>query len=96
MSRHSFLAFAAGTPIRGTFDSIVNRVCAEYGVTPAQMVSKATRQARFCAPRAEIMLRAKKAGFSTTEIGRRLGGRDHTTIIHGQRAAIKRRVGVRG
>lgn len=91
MSRQSFIAYASGNPIRGTLDSIIDAVCAEYGVTKAQMVSKATRQARFCIPRSEIMLRAKLAGFSTPEIGRRLGGRDHTTIIHGQRSAAKRR-----
>ena len=42
-------------------------------------------------PRQEFMLAAHEAGYSMPQIGRFLGSRDHTTILHGIRAARKRR-----
>jgi chromosomal replication initiator protein len=44
-------------------------------------------------PRQALMLAIRDGrGMSYPEIGRRLGGRDHTTIIHGVDAARKRRL----
>lgn len=47
------------------------------------------RAARLVRPRQLFMLRAAEAGFSTMRIGRFLG-RDHTTVMHGIRAARAR------
>lgn len=44
-------------------------------------------------PRQEAMLRMIEAGFSTPQIGR-FFGKDHTTVIHGARAAKARREAV--
>jgi chromosomal replication initiation ATPase DnaA len=33
----------------------------------------------------------RRTGFSLPQIGRHLGGRDHTTCLHGQRAYVKKR-----
>jgi chromosomal replication initiation ATPase DnaA len=41
--------------------------------------------------RQDFMDAAYSAGFTLTEIAKVLGGRDHTTILHGIRAARKRR-----
>ncbi len=38
-------------------------------------------------PRQDAMRRMVDAGFSTPQIGRFLGNRDHTTVMHGARAS---------
>jgi len=71
---------------RLTVDRIQRAVCEEFQVTLNDMVSK--RRARIIArPRQVAMFLSKKmTRRSLPDIGRRFGGRDHTTVMH----AIKR------
>lgn len=71
---------------RLTVDRIQRAVCEEFGVTLTDMVSK--RRARQIArPRQVAMYLSKKlTKRSLPDIGRRFGGRDHTTVMH----AVKR------
>lgn len=76
--------YAAGQ--RLTVDKIQRAVCEEFGLTLNDMVSK--RRARAIArPRQVAMYLSKKlTKRSLPDIGRRFGGRDHTTVMH----AVKR------
>ena len=71
---------------RLTVDRIQRAVCEIFKVTPTDMVSK--RRARVIArPRQVAMYLCKKlTKRSLPDIGRRFGGRDHTTVMH----AVKR------
>ncbi len=71
---------------RLTVDRIQRAVCEEFNVTLTDMVSK--RRARLIArPRQVAMYLSKKlTKRSLPDIGRRFGGRDHTTVMH----AVKR------
>lgn len=67
---------------RVTIDEIQRRVCDHFKIRHAEMVS--ARRARAVArPRQIAMYLAKQlTPRSLPEIGRRFGGRDHTTVIH--------------
>ena len=67
---------------RVTIDDIQKAVSAHFGMRQAEMVS--ARRARAVArPRQIAMYLAKRlTPRSLPEIGRRFGGRDHTTVIH--------------
>jgi chromosomal replication initiator protein len=69
-----------------TIDEIQRRVAEHFRIKPADMVS--SRRAREVArPRQVAMYLAKRlTPRSLPEIGRRFGGRDHTTVMH----AVKR------
>jgi len=71
---------------RLTVDRIQRAVCEIFSLTPTDMVSK--RRARVIArPRQVAMYLCKKlTKRSLPDIGRRFGGRDHTTVMH----AVKR------
>lgn len=71
---------------RLTVDRIQRAVCEEFNISLTDMVSK--RRARLIArPRQVAMYLAKKlTKRSLPDIGRRFGGRDHTTVMH----AVKR------
>lgn len=77
---------------RLTVDRIQRAVCEEFRVTLTDMVSK--RRARVIArPRQVAMYLSKKlTKRSLPDIGRRFGGRDHTTVMH----AVKRIDELRG
>jgi len=76
---------------RLTVDRIQRAVCEEFRVTLTDMTSK--RRARIIArPRQVAMYLSKKlTKRSLPDIGRRFGGRDHTTVMH----AVKRIDGLR-
>lgn len=61
---------------------IQNAVCKRYGIQRADMVS-ARRDLGIVRPRQIAMYLAKKLTLrSLPDIGRRFGGRDHTTVMH--------------
>src|SRR5690606_6702512 len=66
-----------------TGDQIVAAVAAHYGVTVEAMKGR-SRSKEIVAPRQMAMyLLRDETGASLTEIGAQLGGRDHTTVMHG-------------
>jgi chromosomal replication initiator protein len=64
-------------------DEIIKNICDYYNVKPTQLKS-AKRDAFLVRPRQIAMFLLKKElGLTFVEIGNLLGGRDHTTIMHG-------------
>ncbi len=64
---------------------ILAAVAAHYDVEPAEILAH-RRTAGVVMPRQVAMYLAKTlTGRSLPDIGRRFGGRDHTTILHGVR-----------
>nr|MBI5455743.1 chromosomal replication initiator protein DnaA [Candidatus Levybacteria bacterium] len=64
-------------------DELIKNVCYFYKVKPTQLRS-AKRDAFLVRPRQVAMFLLKKElGLTFVEIGNLLGGRDHTTIMHG-------------
>jgi chromosomal replication initiator protein len=74
---------------------IQDEVAAFYGIRPDYMRSPdrpGSREPRVSHPRQVAMfLTQKLTRLSTPEIGRRFGGRDHTTVLHAKKA-VERRV----
>lgn len=76
---------------RITIDEIQKRVCEHFKIRGAEMVS-ARRAREVARPRQIAMYLAKQlTPRSLPEIGRRFGGRDHTTVIHAVRQIEKLR-----
>jgi len=64
-------------------DDIINNICAYYKIKPTQIKS-AKRDASLVRARQVAMYVLKKdLGLTFVEIGNMLGGRDHTTVMHG-------------
>lgn len=64
---------------------IQRAVCRLYGMDPMDMISS-RRQAKIVRPRQIAMYLARAlTPKSYPEIGRRFGGRDHTTVLHAER-----------
>lgn len=81
-----------GTRARITIEDIQRAVCAHYRIDKAEMASQ--RRTRAVArPRQVAMYLAKElTPRSFPEIGRRFGGRDHSTVIHAVRTIESLRV----
>jgi len=66
-----------------TAQSIMTAVAERYAVTPEDMISK-KRNREYTLPRQIVMFLLRDIlSMSTTAIGQELGGRDHTTVMHG-------------
>ncbi len=62
---------------------IIHVVCEHYGVSPDDIISK-KRNSEFVQPRQVIMYLCRELiGISLQSIGKELGKKDHTTVIHG-------------
>jgi Bacterial dnaA protein helix-turn-helix len=73
------------SPRPATIRNIVAEVAAFYCVSPYDILSGSRKQ-RFVRPRQIACYLAKSlTQKSLPEIGRRIGGRDHTTVLHGTR-----------
>lgn len=72
-----------GTVADGTrWLDILDEVCAKHGMTRAQVLS-VRRAVPIVAARHEAMYRlSKETSMSLPAIGRRMGGKDHTTVLH--------------
>ena len=67
---------------RITIDEIQNKVSNYYNINTEDLISS-RRLRSFARPRQVAMYLAKKlTSRSLPEIGRKFGGRDHTTVIH--------------
>jgi chromosomal replication initiation ATPase DnaA len=71
--------------IRESMASVAYRVASLYGLTVDDLRGRA-RERNIAHPRQHFMHGARDAGHSLPAIGRYLGGRDHTTVLHGARA----------
>ncbi len=64
-------------------DDIITYVCSYYKVKPTQIKGPRRNAALVKARQVAMYLIHKELGTTLVEIGNLLGGRDHTTIIHG-------------
>lgn len=66
---------------------IINAVAAEFGMTRTELCSQLRDEAHCMARFFAIGLLIEMTQLSFPAIGRRLGGRDHTTVLHGSKRA---------
>jgi len=66
----------------GLFPKLVAIACKEAEVAKSELVG-ASRESHVVHARWSIMLGLRRAGLSTPKIGRLLGNRDHSTVLHG-------------
>jgi chromosomal replication initiator protein len=66
-------------------ERIMKAVCQHFEVSPADLCSPRRPQALSFARQAAMYLLRERTELSLSEIGDVLGGRDHTTILHGVR-----------
>ena len=73
-------------PTRLSSREVIMLCCAEEGLTYSDIIGPCRRR-HLARPRQRFMwlMRKAKPGMSLPEIGRRFGGRDHTTVIHALR-----------
>jgi chromosomal replication initiator protein len=68
-----------------TLKEIISEVCEKRGVSKNAIIS-ARRNVDLVLARQEVMWRAREeTTLSLPQIGRALGNRDHTTVLHGMR-----------
>lgn len=72
-----------------TYKKVIDTVCEHYNVSTAELSSK-KRSAEIVLPRKVCMYLCRKyvPNNSYKEIGRMLGGRDHTTVISGEESVV--------
>ncbi|MEA2256958.1 MAG: chromosomal replication initiator protein [Solirubrobacteraceae bacterium] len=81
---------AAGTSTRATVEGIQDMTAAAFGLTREELLST-SREARLAWPRQVAMYLAREhTDESLPAIGRRFGGRNHTTVMHACRRAAQR------
>lgn len=70
---------------------ILARAAQLFGYSLAQITGKRGRAARLTEARQAVMYALRETGrYSLVEIGRLMGGRDHTTVIYATRQAAQR------
>jgi hypothetical protein len=72
--------FAAPT----TAQAVVNDVAIEHGLSVDDIIGR-DRSIHVARARHVAMFKLRQIGLSTPVIGKMLGGRDHTTVLHGIR-----------
>lgn len=65
-----------------TIDDIIDKVCVHYNVTPAQVNSKSRKQDYVRARQVSMYLAQKYTKMPASRIGKLVGNRDHSTVIH--------------
>lgn len=65
-----------------TVDDILEKVCVHYNVTPAQINSKSRKRDYVVARQVSMYLAQKYTKMPASRIGRLVGNRDHSTVIH--------------
>jgi len=73
---------AQNAPVRGDVDTILRAVCAEFGVTKDDLLSKKREATISQARQIAMYLLREDAGLTVARIGRELE-RDHSTVLHG-------------
>jgi chromosomal replication initiator protein len=76
---------SAGHPAHRSVDEIQAAACEQFGLSPNELLSS-SRTARIAWPRQVAMYLSRElTDESLPSIGRRFGGRDHTTVLHAWR-----------
>lgn len=65
-----------------TVDDILEKVCNHYNVTPAQVNSKCRKHDYVVARQVSMYLAQKYTKMPASRIGKLVGNRDHSTVIH--------------
>lgn len=76
-----------------TAQAIVNSVAAEHDIHVEDLIGR-SRTTHIVRARQHAMVELRALGLSLPVVGRFLGGRDHTTVLHGIRAHAQRTGGV--
>lgn len=76
---------------RARFDVIARRICAVFKVSFHELYSERRNRSAVYARQAICYWARRLTALSTPEIGRRMGGRDHTTILFGVSAYQRKR-----
>lgn len=64
-------------------DGIIKAVCGFYGIKPTQLKGPKRDASLVKARQVAMYLLKEKLGLTLVEVGNILGGRDHTTVMHG-------------
>jgi hypothetical protein len=77
--------------MRITVADVIRETAAKHRLTVAELLGP-SRERKYVRPRQEAMYQVftKCPHISYPEAGRRMGGRDHTTVLHGVKAHAKR------
>jgi chromosomal replication initiator protein len=73
---------AQNAPVRGDVETILRAVCAEFGVSKDDLLSKKREATISQARQIAMFLLREDAGLTVARIGRELE-RDHSTVLHG-------------
>ena len=73
-----------------TIDDILEKVCVHYNVTTTQINSKSRKREYVVARQVSMYLAQKYTKMPASRIGRLVGNRDHSTVIHGCSQVEKR------
>ncbi len=65
-----------------TIDDILEKVCQHYGVTQQNVFSKSRKREFVQARQVSMYLAQKHTKMPSARIGKLIGGRDHSTVIH--------------
>lgn len=65
-----------------TIDDILDKVCVHYNVTAAQVNSKSRKQDFVRARQVSMYLAQKYTKMPASRIGKLVGNRDHSTVLH--------------
>ena len=68
------------TPL--TIEDIIEKVCAHYSVTPTAVNSKSRKRDYVVARQVAMFLAQKHTKMPASRIGKLVGNRDHSTVIH--------------
>lgn len=69
---------------------IVERVAAEHGTSVREIMSSSRYKSTNIARQAVYFALRNETGLSYPEIGKRIGGRDHSSVMHGRRMHMLR------
>ena len=73
-----------------TIDDILDTVCNHFNVTPAAVQSKSRTHQLVVARQVSMYLAQKYTKMPAARIGKLVGGRDHSTVIHSCRQVEQR------
>ena len=76
-----------------TIDDILEKVCGHFNVTQQQVTSRSRKRDYVLVRQVSMYLAQKYTKMPASRIGQRIGGRDHSTVIHSC-SAIEQRLKV--